>query len=117
VKDNTVLKVDGQIRKSQKVPLYPDQLMEVVGTSAAYYRVRLPDDTMGYIEYNRIEHAGKPLSRTNAKNDLAIRIKPTPNAAVISTIKEGTPIQVMGQNGSFSYVSIDDGASGWVEAL
>ena len=113
-KKNARLSLNGMGRKSEKLTLPQFQIMEAIGTSAAYYRVRLPDQTEGYIYYADVEGAEKPIRRTTIGEDIAVLTKPNDSAFKVDQLPGGERVNVLGGNDDFIYIERTSGQKGWV---
>jgi hypothetical protein len=116
-KYNTQLKVLDITRKSKRVNLPKDQIIKVLGRSAAYYRVMLPDESEGYIVYDKLEKTEKPLSHHQVSAEQVVLSQPSLAAYEIDKINNGTKVKVLGKNNDYSLVEYGQGETGWVLGL
>jgi len=109
----TNLKLNDITRKSGKKKLTDNQILRVVGTSAAYYRVELPDSTVGYIAYSDIESTSKPIKKLNVQSNTNLLAAPNEHTLVINSIDNATSVKVLGMHHNYYYIE-DDGRTGWI---
>jgi murein DD-endopeptidase MepM/ murein hydrolase activator NlpD len=83
----------------------------VIGGSGAWYRVRLPDGTEGYLPERRAE---RPTSLGQAMPTDSLREVPSPAGAVIASIGTEEKAERVGRFGEFDLVRLDGGTTGWV---
>lgn len=98
--------------------------LRVLGATGRWYRVLLPDSTMGYVATSSVESARTPMSGSAtlaraARNgaDAVIRDAPAAAAAVMDSIASATPISVVGRHGDYLLVRAGNGDEerlGWV---
>ncbi len=108
------LKVEGLVRRSKSIPIPKFQIMQTIGASAAYYKVRLPDDTIGYIAYDDIQLADRPLKRQIANGSENLLSDPAISAIPIEEIPQGEEIKVLGANAEYEFVERSNGSKGWM---
>lgn len=113
----TSLTIGGMTKKSASIRLPKFQIMEAIGSSAGYYRVRLPDETVGYIAYSDVEMAARPIKKHIAINDISVLTTPEATAFQIDKIPNGEEINVLGGNEDYSFIEREGGRKGWVPSI
>jgi murein DD-endopeptidase MepM/ murein hydrolase activator NlpD len=93
--------------------LTTETLARVLGARAAWYDVRLPDGTAGYLLAADVISAAKPLRRHALEQPTALRAGPQTNAVIIDTLFISA-VQVLGRFGEQLYVRADS-AAGWID--
>jgi len=86
-----------------------------LGVSGTWHRLLLPDGTAGYVRANSVVTAEPPLQRRPLREAVALREKPLSAAAVMTTLEDGTDVEVLGHFGQFDFVRSRDGLVGWAE--
>jgi murein DD-endopeptidase MepM/ murein hydrolase activator NlpD len=84
------------------------------GASGDQYRVRLPDDTVGYLAAAAVAPIDAALESTASSRDVALRARPVAGAAIVDQLAAGTELPVMGRFGDWSWVSTPTGHTGWL---
>ena len=97
----------------KRVILKKDTYVKVIGQSADWYRVRLPDDRQGFVPKHKISpiHKGK---RERFKREAQLLDEIHPQAVPIAQIPPSTPVEVLALFENFLYVRTSDGKFGWV---
>jgi murein DD-endopeptidase MepM/ murein hydrolase activator NlpD len=85
-----------------------------VGGDARWLRVRLPDQTSGYLPAAAVESAARPIGRERLALAVPVRAGPTAAAVTLRTIARAVDAPVFGRFGDFALVETPDGARGWV---
>ncbi|MFQ5568101.1 MAG: peptidoglycan DD-metalloendopeptidase family protein [Rhodothermales bacterium] len=86
----------------------------VAGGSGTWYRVRLPDRTIGYVAAVQIEPAQRPVQEVRLADGRPMRRFPAPTALSIDSLAAETPVAVLGRFESFLYVASPSGRTGWI---
>jgi murein DD-endopeptidase MepM/ murein hydrolase activator NlpD/SH3-like domain-containing protein len=87
--------------------------VRIDGAAGAWFRVRLPDGTAGYVASRMVEPAQKAVGRTDVATGTPLRDRPTPDAAVIATAPGGA-LAVIGEFADYALVETADGLTAWV---
>ena len=116
-KRNAQLRIDGITKQSKTISLSKNQIMQVLGTSAQYFRVRLPDYSEGYIAYNDIEKTTRPIERVITQEEDNLLKSPSEVAVMMDKINAGEEVKILGKNEEYQYVERQGGQKGWVRAL
>lgn len=86
----------------------------ILGGVRDWYKVSLPDNTIGYIEAKQIENAEKPIRTQKIASLTQILDQPAASAGFLATVEPGTQLPVLASFGSFLYVKTPDGIAGWL---
>jgi murein DD-endopeptidase MepM/ murein hydrolase activator NlpD/SH3-like domain-containing protein len=88
--------------------------LRVLGGTAEWYRVRLPDGEVGYVAARLTEGLDLPFETRVAIRDEVIQATPQPEAATIASVRAGAELPVLGRFGGYVLVQDPTGRSGWV---
>ena len=88
--------------------------MLVVGGSGRWYRVVLPDATMGFVLAQSTESAGRPLRNAELTDGGVLLDRPMASSAVVDSLGPGGLVFVLGSFGGFLYVQSPHGPAGWL---
>ena len=88
--------------------------MLVVGGSGRWYRVVLPDATMGFVLAQSMESAGRPLRHAELTDGGVLLDRPLASGAVVDSLGPGGHVFVLGSFGGFLYVQSPKGRAGWL---
>lgn len=86
----------------------------VAGGSNSWYRVHLPDSTVGYIAASQIEPAHDPVREIRLADGRPIRQQPTATALPIDSLAADATVPVLGEYETFLYVAAPSGRTGWI---
>lgn len=89
--------------------------LRVLGGSGEFYRVRLPDGSRGYVAARLTESADQPVASQVARGADAVLMQPVLDAPVVTTLAAGTEVPVLGRYGSYLYVRVPAGHTGWIQ--
>src|SRR5690606_10594668 len=89
--------------------------MRVLAGTGSWYRVRLPDGTVGFVAGRLLEQADDAVASERVATTLALRSVPLPDAIVVDSIAPGAEVPVLGRFGAYLFVQAPDGRTGWVE--
>jgi murein DD-endopeptidase MepM/ murein hydrolase activator NlpD len=89
--------------------------MRVFGGSGSWYRVRLPDGTIGFVTANLLEAVDRPLRGETLATARAMHARPWASAAVVAELAAGEEVNILGQFGTFLLVAAPDGRHAWLE--
>ena len=87
--------------------------VQIDGAAGAWFRVRLPDGTTGYIASRLVESTRRAVGRTDVETGTPMRDRPAANAAVIATAPGGA-LPVIGEFADYALVETADGLTAWV---
>lgn len=86
----------------------------VDGGSGDFYRVRLPDSTVGYVAASQIEPTQQPVRQVHLARGRPVRHGPTPSAVAIDSLAADATVPVLGEFETFLYVEAPSGRAGWI---
>ena len=109
----TQLKVNSILRKSPKRSIPENQIVNVLGTSGAYYKVELPDYTLGYLAYTDIEKTNRKIKGVIKATSKDLYVTPLDKSLVLSTLENTSNIKILGKHDKYYYVS-QENQTGWV---
>jgi murein DD-endopeptidase MepM/ murein hydrolase activator NlpD len=89
-------------------------VVTVVAAAAGWLRVRLPDQTAGYLPAGALESAERPVARERLAAAAPVRTRPAPDALALQTVAAPVEAPVFGRFGDFALVETPDGRRGWV---
>ncbi|HEY8469526.1 MAG TPA: M23 family metallopeptidase [Longimicrobiales bacterium] len=89
--------------------------MRVLAATGSWYRVRLPDGTVGFVAGRLLEQADDAVASERVATTLALRSVPLPGAIVVDSIAPGAEVPVLGRFGAYLFVQAPGGRTGWVE--
>lgn len=86
----------------------------VEGSTGAWYRVQMPDGTLGYLSANLIEPAQRPLQQINLTAGQPVRTRPLLFSAAIDSLAADVMVPVLARFDDFLYVEAFPGRAGWI---
>jgi len=89
-------------------------VVRVVGGTATWLRVLLPDAQVGYVPGGATEPIRDPLRRRTLTGATTLRDAAHPRAAVIEWLGGGTVVEVLGVADQFQLVRVGRRLTGWV---
>jgi murein DD-endopeptidase MepM/ murein hydrolase activator NlpD len=99
----------------QRVLLEPETIGQRLGIAGSWHRVLLPDGEIGYVAGNGVMSADAPLRRQRAARPLIVREKPQLMAPVMTTLPQGTDVELLGRFQQFEFIRPVQGQAGWVD--
>jgi murein DD-endopeptidase MepM/ murein hydrolase activator NlpD/SH3-like domain-containing protein len=87
--------------------------LQVDAAAGAWFRVRLPDGTAGFIASRVVESTRRAVGRTDVATGTPLRDRPAENAAIIATAPGGA-LPVIGEFADYALVETADGLTAWV---
>ena len=87
---------------------------EVSGATARAYRIRLPDDEVGYVDASSVTDATTAVGRQRLDPGDVLLESPDDSAPVVLTIADARDAEVLGRFGAYAFVRTPDGHSGWM---
>lgn len=97
-----------------RLDLPKSTLLTVVGGTAAWLRVELPDGQTGYVPSSSIERLKRPLRRLVIASTSKLLDAADYRAATICTLPVGSPVDVLALSANFQLVRSLDGQTGWL---
>ena len=88
--------------------------LTLVGGTATWLRVELPDGLTGYVASSAVEPAIRPLRTLTLSTPSNLRDAADAMAATIDTLPTGSSLDVLAIAGSFLLVRLADGQTGWL---
>lgn len=88
--------------------------MRIVGGTASYYRVSLPDGTCGFVSARSVEPASMPIASKKLTAEQLLLSHPRPGASSKGRLETGLELQVLGSFQSFQWVQAPGGDTGWL---
>jgi hypothetical protein len=85
-----------------------------VGVSERSYRLRLPDDSIGYVDQGAVTLADPPLRRERFPSGSVLRELPETTAPVVEVLTEERQAEVLGEFGAFALVRVPGDRVAWV---
>ncbi len=116
-KQNARLRLSGITKGQKSVEIAKFQIMETLGASGSYFRVRLPDNTAGYINHSVVEVADEPIKQRFADYSGDLLSLPMNSAFHIDKINEGEKLKVYGRNADYGFIEKPSGQKGWLKLL
>ena len=95
-----------------ELPLHT--ILEVKAGLGAWYRVRTPDGTAGFIAARLTEPVERPIRREVLAGGGRLLTAPAPTAVAVDSIAAGAELPVLGGFGDFVYVQGPSGRPGWL---
>jgi murein DD-endopeptidase MepM/ murein hydrolase activator NlpD len=96
------------------IPLEAGELAWVSGAARGYYRVRLPDSSVGYLDGSQITPTDRILRREALEPGTVLRAAPRDLAPAIEVLASATSAEVLGRFGAFDLVRLPDARLGWL---
>jgi len=112
--DRTGVRVLPTARSARVADLAKHTPMEVVAGSGQWYRVSLPDGTIGFVEARFVEPADQPIRSELVASGALVRELPMYTAAATDSLVAGQQVPVLGAFGDFLFVQAPSGRSGWL---
>jgi SH3-like domain-containing protein len=104
-------------RSGTPVNVLPEETpVRVVAATGSWYRVRLPDGTVGYIVAEDTEPTSEPLRAADAENHAVLAAMANFSGSsgnALAMVAPGTSLEVLGTFGELALVR-NGGVSGWV---
>jgi murein DD-endopeptidase MepM/ murein hydrolase activator NlpD len=101
-------------RSSVLAELPPNTPLRVEGGSGGWYRVSLPDGTMGFVAATLTERADSPIGSTLVAGGGTLLTDPQVTAVVMDRVEAGAEVPVLGAFGEYLYVQGPNGRAGWL---
>ena len=88
--------------------------LEIVAGSGGWYRVRLPDQSEGYVAAAATELLEEPTGTMTVAGGSRVLSSPSAIAGALDTVLNGEVLPVLGRYGEYTLVETADGVLGWV---
>jgi murein DD-endopeptidase MepM/ murein hydrolase activator NlpD len=89
--------------------------VQILAASAAFYRVGLPDGTVGYVRVGETMAATEPLRRHRARAGATLHETPARHAPRVALLEPDTALDVLGTFGDFDLVRLSGDQIGWLD--
>lgn len=86
---------------------------EIEAATADWYKLQLPDGTLGYIDSESVQLL-TPIRSYNVSSAMELLDAPDILALRMSTLKAGDKVQLLGKFGDYSLVKKDERIQGWI---
>ena len=116
-KNDTQLKLNGTTNSASSLSLKKHQILEVIGSTSTFYRVRLPDEQEGYISYNQLESLDEEIRVVSSDKTIALLDNPLEDAHNIKELEGKDRLRVLGKDKNFQLVENSEGLIGWMKAI
>ena len=90
--------------------------LRVLGGSGGYYRVRLPNGSLGYVASSLTEPVDGPVASQLATSGAGVYIRPDLSAPRVATVDADAELPVLGRYEGYLYVRAPSGRLGWIDA-
>ena len=91
-------------------------LARVIAASHRAFRVRLPDESTGYLDPQTVTTVSGPLLRTRLDSGTVLREFPGDRAPAVERVTGAVMGDVLGRFGEFALVRVPEAGTGWVAA-
>jgi murein DD-endopeptidase MepM/ murein hydrolase activator NlpD len=88
--------------------------LSVVAGAGHWYRVSMPDGTIGFVESRFIEPANQPIRSELVATGALLRESPLPTAAATDSLVAGQQVPVLGSYDGILFVQAPSGRAGWL---
>lgn len=95
-----------------ELPLHT--ILQVKAGTGAWYRVRTPDGTVGFVAARLTEPVERPIRREVVASGGRLLTEPAATALAVDSIAAGAELPVLGGFGDFVYVEGPSGRAGWL---
>src|SRR5690606_34516188 len=90
--------------------------LRVLGGSGEFFRVRLPDGSLGYVAARLTEATDRPVAAEITESEATVLLRPTGDAPAVATLPVGGEVAIYGRYGGYLYVRGPEGHTGWLES-
>lgn len=88
----------------------------VLGGSGEYFRVHLPDGSVGYVASRLTEPASAPIASQTVMSGERVHTRPDVEAAIVASIDRDAELPVLGRYEDYLFVRAPSGHFGWIDA-
>ncbi|KPK79074.1 MAG: hypothetical protein AMS25_13860 [Gemmatimonas sp. SM23_52] len=88
--------------------------LQVEAGTGAYYRVRSPDGTVGFVAARLTEPLESPIRREVVTSGAMLLSDPVSTAVALEVVAAGAEVPVLGTFGDFLFVQGPSGSTGWL---
>lgn len=101
-------------RSAAVTQLAPLTAVRLLGAAGAWYRVRLPDGTPGWVSARALEPTTRAVRSERMTNAVAVHDEPAAVASVVDSVGAGDAVPVHGRFADWLLVEGPSGRMGWV---
>ena len=101
-------------RASEVTSLERLTAVRLLGASGAWYRVRLPDGTPGWVSARAVESATRPVRSERVTVASAVHDEPMSVSSVVDSVGVGAAVPVHGRFADWLLVAAPSGRLGWM---
>lgn len=115
IKNKTLLYPDLTNNSSRSLPsIAADGLVQLLAATDDYYKIQLPDNSVGFVKINTI--TTQPLRSQRIAAATPLLDRPSSDAAIKKQLAKGNNMVVLGNFENYSFVEMDK-ITGWVKML
>lgn len=107
-------KQNGITKNASSIVLNKHQILEVLGVAASYYRVQLPNEEIGFIDYQSITTLDKPLGKMHTETPISLLNQPNTHGSIGHEEPAGSQLSILGISDEYQLVENTDGIQGWI---
>ncbi len=112
---NTRLRLTPENKSETVESLSRNQIVQVLGGSGGWLRVRTPTESEGYLPASAVQDIGASIRKAKLASATPIYDEAYPDAAVYEVLNKATTLTVLGTSGDFELVELDKaGTRGWI---
>jgi peptidoglycan LD-endopeptidase LytH len=89
-------------------------LIRVEGATSSWYKISLPDDRRGFLNYRSVNKIDEPVRSLVLKNNIPIRDEPDSLAAKKTSISAGETVDILAAFNEYYFISIRNQITGWI---
>jgi murein DD-endopeptidase MepM/ murein hydrolase activator NlpD/SH3-like domain-containing protein len=89
-------------------------LLSVEAATSNWYKVRLPNDRLGFIKNSLLKEADKPLRGLTIKKNLSLLDRTDSLAAKKTSIPAGETVDILGSFEGYYFIATRENATGWI---
>ncbi len=106
---------DRPTRRSQVLTELPQHTaVRVLGGVGTWYRVQLPDGSVGFVAGRLTEDMESPIRLERLAESQPLQAQPRAGAPVMDELPKGVDVPVLGTFGDFLFVQSPSGRAGWM---
>ena len=113
----STLRLNGTGTKEESISLQKHQILEVLGATSSYFRVQLPNESVGYISFKDIESVEDEVNNIVSEASYALLDSPSDDAHSIKMVAANNQLTVLGSDNEYKLVKSNAGLMGWIRVL
>ncbi len=113
--EGAVLRAEPEEAGAMLQPLAPRTPVRLIAGSGGWWRVRLPDGRVGWVDASATESVDDALDETVLATTSSVRVQPTEGSPVVQPLDAGSRVAVLGEFGGYLWVRGGDGRAGWLK--